>query len=141
MVIKLNSITCDTEIDSLIKENDVSGYLNELDDLVTTYVESYINTVGDEINNGGLSLNAYNLGDSSPLIESANSFMGNINLGSEFVAFKANVLSQLQDQRTKEINMLMTKVSEKITQLEQERYSINAQIVSISSILLLALLL
>lgn len=129
----LNSITCDTSIDELIKESDISGYLDSISESVTDYTSKITKSMESEMSDGGLSLSAYNMGESSPILEACDSFLGSIDLEDVFSNFRDQALELLNEQRTKEIAKLKEKVTEKISELKEEIATLEAHLISLYS--------
>ena len=116
----LNSITCDTELSEIISLNDISGYLEELEDISNNYTKKITETIVEEQSHSGLSVEAFSIDGKSYLKEDSNQLLENNSLGKETGILTEKIQEELQIQRTKEIQKLKEKVSEKLTQLNQE---------------------
>lgn len=124
----LNSITCDTPIESLIKEDDVSGIINNLGDVVETYVNNINKGFSSEMNSGGFSTKSYYVNNDATINRKAGEVLSNIKIDTAFDTWKGNILSALYEQRKKELNKLQTEIEKKILELKTELNSVNSRI-------------
>ena len=117
-------INCDTDISELISSDDVESFLTEIESSVSAYRDSTIRTIQEETTSGGLSSAAFVIDDKPLLADKAEEIIGVTDVESACESFKAEVMDILNTQRKKEISILYEKVSEKIKELERQKYSI-----------------
>lgn len=124
----LNSITCDTPIESLIKESDVSGIINSLGEVVDTYINNIKNSFNSEMTSGGFSTKSYYVNSDATINRKSGEVLNNINIDSQFSKWKNDILNALDVQRKKELNKLKTEIENKIEELESELKSVVSSI-------------
>ena len=117
----LDSITCDTDISELLKEEDINSYVDTIKDAVKKYMNKINDFFDEELSKSGdLGISAFNIDDNSPIIDSAISFLNRIDIKNVFNNFESTVTELLEEQRRKEINKLIKELNDKIEELDSE---------------------
>jgi hypothetical protein len=117
----LSEITCDTPIDNIIKESDVTAILDNYKDTLVTYQNIIKDGVNNEISNGGLAIEgAYVIDDIAPLYTKANKLLDKVDDCSKYYQdFYDAAIAAFNKQRTMEITTMKNAVSNKIEKLQQ----------------------
>ncbi len=117
----LDSITCDTDISELLKEEDINSYVDTIKDAVKKYMNKINDFFDEELSKSGdLGISAFNIDDNSPIIDSAISFLNRIDIKNVFNNFESTVTELLEEQRRKEINKLIKELNDKIEEPDSE---------------------
>lgn len=123
----LSSITCDTPIDSLIKEDDVSGIISNLSGVIDTYINNINSSFSSEMTSG-FSVKAYYANNEPTINKKALEVLDNIKIDTAFNTWKSDILDALDVQRKKELNKLKDKINEKIEDLDHDLNSVISRI-------------
>lgn len=117
----LNEITCDTPISALLDIAKVEGIVNSFNTECGKYQERLLADITYEQTSGGLSVEAFQMDDEPISYNESEKAKSKILEISEVVAsWKSNILSAAEEQRKQEKMKLMTEVSNKINELENQ---------------------
>ena len=117
----LDSITCDTDVSELLKEEDINSYVDTIKDAVKKYINKINDFFDEELSKSGdLGISSFNIDDNSPIIDSAISFLNRIDIKKVFDNFESAVTELLEEQRRKEINKLIKELNDKIEEPDSE---------------------
>lgn len=114
------TITCDTDIGSIISLDDVEPICSSLFQDLDYYVTTINNTIEREESTGGLSTDSYYVDDSPELNLHANTLVSNIQLLSSFESCKEVIEAKVLEQRAKELKELADAIVLKLDALEDE---------------------
>jgi len=116
------TINYDTEISSLIKQEDVESITDELMTSISDYVSKTEDVIGQEITSGGLSQEALNIEGDSPLTDESILVLGYTqNIRDEMKSIGSKLSVAAVQQRYVELNDLKDKVEEYISELEESQ--------------------
>lgn len=117
----LNEITCDTPISALLDVTKVEGMVNSYNAECGKYQEKLLADITYEQSAGGLSMEAFKI-DNDPISYNESEKAKNkvLELSETVSSWKSNILSAAEEQRKQEKMKLMTEVSKKINDLENQ---------------------
>ncbi len=114
------TITCDTPIESLLDINAIKELVNEYASTVTKEVNELTSTLAFE-QQRGLSTDAFVIDNDSLLYEKGTTIIGEVSTVLEDIsAWKEDLISKAQEKRKEEVEILKSKVYDKLVELSTE---------------------
>ena len=111
-----------TEVEDLVNVDTVTGYVEDTEDQLKTWINPRIDTLELEMRVGGLSKEALIFNEESPLFDEASRIRTEFKDKLEQIAdLKNDVEGETKEQRKTELTTLKTKVEEKLSDLNREK--------------------
>ena len=119
----INSITCDTSFEALIKESTVKSYLSKIHDSIHSYLKELNDAINSEKNNGGLSAKSVSVhgsgiksSDGAILSVAADKFLDSLKIEEAYEKYAELILDAYKIQKNKELAALIAKIDIKLTE-------------------------